>query len=190
VRFLFIVGECLGILIWGRMTKGRHEESLVKDELSQVLRSVCKQQVGVLDSDFLCRSIGTLAPSEAIVVSETTTISAVIELLQQHRIGCVAVVDQSGALVGIFSERDYVLRVHGQSDCMDAAVALYMTPNPVSETMQCTIAFALNLMSHGGFRHLPIVDENNHPVAMVSVKDVVDHLVKSFTDDLLDFEEE
>ena len=32
-------------------------------------------------------------------------------------------------------------------------------------------------MSHGGFRHVPIVDQDDVPIGIVSVKDVVDHIV-------------
>ena len=33
-------------------------------------------------------------------------------------------------------------------------------------------------MSHGGFRHVPIVDQDDIPIGIISVKDVVDHIVK------------
>jgi CBS domain-containing protein len=53
-----------------------------------------------------------------------------------------------------------------------------MTADPVRERPETTIAFALTLMSNGGFRHLPIVDDEDQPIGILSVKDVVDFLVQ------------
>jgi len=171
-----------------------------KDQLTQVLeggetihsqiRDACESQLGVLDLNFLCKSLGQLAPKEPLLVSETTLMRDVLRLLKEHRIGCVMVVDNSEKLVGIFTERDYVLRVHGEDNYANRPVTDFMTSNPVSQPLEATVAFGLNLMSHGGFRHLPIVDEQNHPVGILSVKDVVDFIVNSYTEDLLNFEEE
>jgi CBS domain-containing protein len=44
---------------------------------------------------------------------------------------------------------------------------------------------ALNLMSVGGFRHVPLVDEKRRPVGVVSVRDIVNHLVDHFPDKVL-----
>jgi CBS domain-containing protein len=44
-------------------------------------------------------------------------------------------------------------------------------------------------MSHGGFRHIPIVDDEKRPIGVLSVKDIVDLIVTKMTDDLLGFEE-
>ena len=57
-------------------------------------------------------------------------------------------------------------------------VSDYMTPHPVCERPDASLAFALNLMSNGGFRHIPIVDQDNMPIGIVSIKDMVDHIVK------------
>jgi CBS domain-containing protein len=53
-----------------------------------------------------------------------------------------------------------------------------MTAKPVTERPDVSLAFALNLMSNGGFRHVPIVDQDNMPIGILSVKDVIDHIVQ------------
>jgi CBS domain-containing protein len=63
-----------------------------------------------------------------------------------------------------------------------------MTKDPIAQTPDITVAFALNLMSQGGFRHLPLVDERNIPVGILSVKDMMDFIVGSFVEGLLNFD--
>ena len=70
---------------------------------------------------------------------------------------------------------------------LDAPAAGLMTRNPVTLPPDGSIAFALNLMSQGGFRHLPIVDQDRIPLGVISVKDVIDYLVEAYTTALLDF---
>ncbi|MFI5217549.1 MAG: CBS domain-containing protein, partial [Candidatus Limnocylindria bacterium] len=46
-------------------------------------------------------------------------------------------------------------------------------------------AHALNKMSVGGFRHVPVVDEDHHPVFVISVRDIVEFLVEAFPREVL-----
>ena len=59
-----------------------------------------------------------------------------------------------------------------------------MTENP--ETLQATdsIVFALNKMSLGGFRHVPLVDDAGKPVGIISVKDIVDYIADFFAKEI------
>jgi CBS domain-containing protein len=60
-----------------------------------------------------------------------------------------------------------------------------MTEDPEVLTPDDPIAYALNKMSVGGFRHVPLVDRARRPVGIVSVKDIVDYLVDIFANDVL-----
>jgi len=44
---------------------------------------------------------------------------------------------------------------------------------------------ALLHMAKGGYRHIPIVDEGNHPLGMVSVRDIISYLVEHFPQEIL-----
>jgi CBS domain-containing protein len=134
----------------------------------------------LIDNSFLSRSVGLLNPVLPETIGEGASIKDVLGILQQKRIGCVVVTGKDGELSGIFTERDVVLKVIGKSvDCASTNVGTLMTKNPQSIQMDTSMAFSLNLMSGGGYRHLPIVDEHNVPVGIVSIKDIVDFIVKS-----------
>lgn len=148
-----------------------------KDLLSNI-HSACAVGVQLIPPTLLCDSIGSIGLKDPLVVRPEATLAECVEVLQRHKVGSLLVVDEQGKLVGIFTERDCILKVMGKVESLkDAFVRDFMTPNPVRERPEASIAFALNLMSHGGFRHVPIVDQDDVPIGIISVKDVVDHIV-------------
>lgn len=153
------------------------------------LRLTRASQLGVIDVEFLSQPLSVIDPPAPVCARERSSLGEVLTLLRTHRIGCVIIVGETGEVRGIFSERDYVLKVQDPTTALHQPISSLMTPEPVCEQMTCSIAFALNLMSNGGFRHLPIVDGDRMPVGLVSVKDLIDALVERFDKDLLRFEE-
>ena len=145
-------------------------------------------QFGLLDNRFLAQSLGVLNPHSPLLVKQEIKVSEAIEILQKHKIGCLIVTDVMGHIQGIFTERDVLTKV-AMKDIhpTKAPVASVMTPNPQTATMTTSVAFALNMMSHGGYRHLPIVDDEGFPVGVISVKDIVDFLAQAVTKDLSAF---
>ena len=57
--------------------------------------------------------------------------------------------------------------------------------DPETLSPDSPMAYALNVMSLGGFRHIPLVDAKGRPVGVVSVRDIVNHLVDHFSDKVL-----
>ncbi|MCI0395588.1 MAG: CBS domain-containing protein [Chloroflexi bacterium] len=97
--------------------------------------------------------------------------------MNNHNIGCLLVTDEDGRLIGIFTERDVLTRVACQvEDLTQAVVGQYMTPDPHALSAKMSIKHALHLMSIHGFRHLPLVDDENRPQGVLSFRDVVHHL--------------
>lgn len=132
-----------------------------------------------MDSTTLRSPIKILNPSKPIWVNYGTRVNEVIKIMRQNRIGCVCVVDKK-ELVGVFTERDILIKVIARKiDINNAGVEEVMTPNPEYLCHDDEIAFALNRMHVGGFRHIPLIDLDGRPVGVVSVKDIVAHLMKS-----------
>ena len=107
---------------------------------------------------------------------------------REHR-GCVVITEDGtprSPLKGIFTERDVLLKVidSGRNPA-DVRLADVMTPDPESLRVDAKLAWALNMMSVGGFRHLPIVNEHGWPVFILSVRLIVDFLVESFPAEIL-----
>ena len=129
-----------------------------------------------LGEAILSAPIRALDPRPAVVVDEGTPIRETIDLMLHRRIGAVLVV-REGRAVGIFTERDVLRRVATTGIDQGLPVAEVMTREPESLGVDDGIAFALNRMILGGFRHIPIVDDAGGPQAVLSLREVVAFIV-------------
>ncbi len=171
-----------------------NKKKLNKEEEQRIhsaIRIACQKNFGVLDTNFLCHSLSVLDLKPPLCVKEGDSLEMVVGEFRSRNIGSVIVLDEAGQVSGIFTERDFISRALPayETDKL-RAIKDFMTPNPITQPPEITIAFALNLMSHGGFRHIPVVDQDGFPIGIVSVRDVMDFIVNSFVDDLLNFETE
>jgi CBS domain-containing protein len=125
--------------------------------------------------------ISSLQLKTAITVPLDATLAEAVRTLQQNHIGCVLVLDASGGLAGIFTERDLLTRVAGQAHDWDREpISGFMTSGPETLRPEDPIAWALNYMHLGGYRHVPLLDDVGRLAGVVSVKDIVDHIVELF----------
>ena len=121
--------------------------------------------------------ISYLAPKRAITTASTTPVGDVLRLMVEHRIGCVVVVDGEQP-VGIFSERDALRKLNTQAaEFAGRPVSEFMTPNPQTLVADAKIAFAVQRMDLGGYRHLPIVGHRGELVGIISARDILRYLV-------------
>jgi CBS domain-containing protein len=127
--------------------------------------------------------ISDLPLRDPILIDATATVADAVKSMNDHHTGCM-LVGKNGKLVGIFTERDVLTKVFFRADSHTVAVETVMTRNPETLEADNSIAFALNKMSVGGFRHIPIM-EGDKPVGVLSVRDVVDFLVELFPEDVL-----
>lgn len=132
---------------------------------------------GSVDSRFLSRDLSVLDPPPPITLSDKVTVRETIECLKKYKIGCVLAVNDAGKLTGVFSERDVVSKVSLTALDLDRTpLSKVMTADPHTETLETSIAFALQQMSDGGYRHIPVVDDDNFPIGIISVKDILDFI--------------
>jgi len=126
-------------------------------------------------------TLSELEPVPPITVGEDATVAEVIATMRAKNIGSVIIVDEAGKITGLFTERDVLNRVACQiKDLSKAKIAKYMTVAPTVLKPDTTVAHALNQMAVNGFRHLPLVDGENHPVGVVSFRDVVAYIERWF----------
>ena len=138
----------------------------------------------VLDQQMIREPIRLLRPQPRgpIGLGPDDSVDAALLLMREHRVGCVLVVEDE-RLVGILTERDLLMRVDGPRSTRP--IRDVMTPDPETLSPDDPIVYALNKMSVGGFRHVPLVDNTGQPVGIVSVKDIIDYIVDFFPNDVL-----
>lgn len=145
-------------------------EDAYDDEPSQVMEAFSAELLEV--------TLETIATNEPVCVEGDATVGEVVAGLAKRNQGCVLVV-KDGLLAGIFTERDVVRRVYGRVE-PNTPIAEVMTAEPEAVAFHDTVAVALNKMTIGGFRHVPLVDIQRCPVGVVSVRDIIEFLVAQF----------
>lgn len=102
-----------------------------------------------------------------------TSVREATRLMKQTQVGALLVVEH-GHLVGIFTERDALIRVLAEGLNPEATLlAEVMTLNPITVHPDQPFVSALHLMYENGFRHVPVA-ENGRPLGMVSARDALE----------------
>lgn len=118
-------------------------------------------------------------------VGPDTTMAEVVSLLHESGRGVVLVLDK-GKLVGLFTAHDLMARCsRDSSQWRDKPVRELMTPDPITARGNETIATAIDRMVVGNYRHLPILDEAGEAIGVVSIRDLLKHIVSFFPKDFV-----
>lgn len=155
------------------------------DEFQQMNERESSQDLEIVEAISVKDPVSSLDLQKMAVVEAGTPVATVVNLFQSERIPCVLVV-KAGKLAGIFTERDLILKLSGKGlDHSTEIVDDYMTENPDVLRMGDPIAFALNRMTDGGYRHIPLVDDRGRPVGLVGILDIVKHLAFYYSEEVL-----
>ncbi|KAI8184830.1 hypothetical protein KHU50_012962 [Colletotrichum sp. SAR 10_65] len=102
-----------------------------------------------------------LKPSPALQIKPATTVAEAAQLMAAKREDCVLVTDDDDRIAGIFTAKDLAFRVVGAGQKPNhITIAEIMTKNPLCARTDTSATDALDLMVRKGFRHLPVMDEN------------------------------
>jgi CBS domain-containing protein len=139
----------------------------------------------ILESALAKTALSEVVSQPPLMVVAATTLADTIHLMQQERRACVLVMEND-QLVGIFTERDILMKVAGQPlDLVHTAVSASMTPDPFTLPDDANVAFALSKMVLEGFRHIPLVDDDGRPTAVVSMRNLIEYLGEIYSRELL-----
>lgn len=112
----------------------------------------------------------SLKPSDPIICKPSATVYEAAQLMSAKRENCILVANDAGQLIGIFTAKDLAFRVVGSG--MNANVATIeqiMTPSPICANSNSPASEALTLMVEKGFRHLPVLDNEDHIVGVLDI---------------------
>ncbi|MBM4005861.1 MAG: CBS domain-containing protein [Planctomycetes bacterium] len=132
-----------------------------------------------IEGTILQSSIRDLDLRTPVFVRVDTAVHEAVQAMRDHHIGCL-LVQEAGRLAGIITERDILNRVVFLNESRSLRVGDVMTRNPETLSIDDSVAFALNKMSVGGYRHVPIINYRGEAIGVVSVRDIVALLVELF----------
>lgn len=133
----------------------------------------------VSESDLLI-PISSVRMTRPRIVAPTQTVRDAIQAMKDDPTGAVVVV-AGGKTVGILTDRDVLKKAAARDGVMDEPVEVYMTHDPVVLREDATMAYALNKMGDGGFRHIPVT-RDGELVGMITVRDVMNWVLGRYFD--------
>jgi CBS domain-containing protein len=129
-----------------------------------------------VDRSLMLDPVAVLGPKPPVTVPVGGELGEAVAAMIGQRVGAVLVTEPGETLVGILTERDFLTKVAGRADFAGLPVREFMTRRPETVRPTDPLAYALGKMAGGGYRHLPVVD-GGRPVGVVSVRDVLRHVV-------------
>jgi CBS domain-containing protein len=135
----------------------------------------------------LATPISDVKRNAPVTVPPDATVEKALALMRARKVSAVIVVERRKArrVVGIFTERDLVNRALPVRGFATKQVARFMTPSPETLRPKDPVAYALNKMSVGGFRHVPLVDDAGRAAGMISAGDLLEYLVELCPEEVL-----
>ena len=129
--------------------------------------------------------ISSLGLKLPLMIEMGTNMKNALEILQGKEQNCILIVENN-ILKGIITERDILLKVTGKGFDLDlVTVDEFMTEAPEYLSPEDPLAYALNKMHVGGFRHVPIVNDSMEPVGLISISNIISTIADYFSMEII-----
>lgn len=130
--------------------------------------------------------VAEVAQREVVRSSPDERVGPLIERMRELRRGNLLIESPDGKLVGIFTENDLLHRIDlDASDWREQRIGDVMTAEPVTVLQNHSIAAVMRRMEKGGFRHVPVVDASGRALGVVSIRDLLRHVVEYFPQEFI-----
>ena len=124
---------------------------------------------------------------EPLIIELGTCLENVLENMQKTNNNCVLTLSNE-RLNGILTERDILLKVTGKGyDLQLTTIDEFITPNPEYVSPEDPLAYALNKMYVGGFRNVPVVNDEMYPIGIISISDIISTIADYFHNEIINF---
>ena len=122
---------------------------------------------------------------EPLIIELGTCLENVLENMQKTNNNCVLTLSNE-RLNGILTERDILLKVTGKGyDLQLTTIDEFITANPEYVSPEDPLAYALNKMYVGGFRNVPVVNDEMYPIGIISISDIISTIADYFHNEII-----
>ncbi|MBQ8002105.1 MAG: CBS domain-containing protein [Clostridia bacterium] len=109
---------------------------------------------------------------ETLTVTGQDTVKEAAGKMAKHNVGALPVVDYSGRVIGMITDRDITVRVTAEGkDASRCSVCDVMTHDVSCVCMDADVASAAKMMGHARVRRLPVIDDGRI-VGFISLGDI------------------
>ena len=124
-------------------------------------------------------SVTLLETDDFVCIRPDTPLAEAIEQMKKDEGGCAIVCDESGQIVGIFTQRDLLNKIVGEEVDMNAPVRQFMSAAVETLTTDATVGDAVRVMNEKSYRNIPLV-KDGQLIGSISVFDVITYLAESY----------
>ena len=157
----------------------------LNDEFEQMYGTESESEDKIAKAIKLTDNISSMGIKKAILKDENASLQSVIESMQTSPSSCILIINNN-KITGIFTERDVITKVVAKNvDLGNEKICNYMTHNPEILHSDDSIAFALNKMTDGGFRHIPIIHTKSKDIYVISMQDIINSIGDFYFDDIV-----
>ena len=111
--------------------------------------------------------------TRVLTIEPHHTLYLALATLIENKIGALVAHDHTGTLLGIITERDLMREVYKDTDLRAVRVEDVMTRDLVTGNPDHNIEYVMAKMTEGRFRHMPVLDDENTLVGIISIGDIV-----------------
>lgn len=123
--------------------------------------------------------VGSLMSSPVRTVTADASLRAAARTMTDRDISSVVVVDDANRPVGILTATDCVRALAEDVDATDASVSTYGSGDPVTTTVNESVSVAAETMLEHNVHHLPVVDDTEGTIGMITTTDFAAYLSES-----------
>jgi CBS domain-containing protein len=107
------------------------------------------------------------------VCCATDTLDRAAQLMWDHDIGVLPVVDEEGQVIGMITDRDACMAAYTRGGALcEIPVAVAMSKHVVTCGPDDSDAEVAELMAKNKIRRVPVVDDQHRPIGMLSLNDL------------------
>ena len=126
--------------------------------------------------------VSRMSKRKCFTLTEVDTIKTASQNLHEKKIGSMPILDKSGKVIGIISERDLSQFIYTERFNINLSVTKIMSTNLVSCDLNTSVTELMDIMTNKKIRHILII-EDRKLLGIVSIGDVVDHLINKIKEE-------
>jgi CBS domain-containing protein len=125
------------------------------------------------------KKIGEIINPRLIQAPPTTSVERAVQVMRDNKSAYIVVSDKK-RVVGMFTESDVTRKILGKNIDEKRPVRDFMTPDPVVLRQDDPVGRAVDLMAENDFYHIPLVNEKQELINVLSVRTLIRFLAEFY----------
>ncbi len=120
------------------------------------------------------KKLGDVMTENVVYLTPSDSVRQAAQEMKQLNVGVIPVCDQDRRLLGVITDRDIVTRIVAEGRSPDQALRDCITPNPTTGRKDWDLKDAVKVMESKQIRRLPVVEQDNRLIGIVSLGDIAE----------------